>query len=73
MAQTAFLWDKDLNMVSLGTLGGDACPDCSSEAGDPNAWGEFAIISETANPAYEGEDFCGFGPPPMPRRHLEKR
>ena len=59
--QTAFLWDKDLHMINLGTLGGDACPDCNSEAGGPNAWGESAIISETANPAYQGEDFCGFG------------
>jgi probable HAF family extracellular repeat protein len=61
LSQTAFLWDKNLHMVNLGTLGGDACPDCSSEAGGPNAWGESAIISETANPAYGGEDFCGFG------------
>ena len=61
VAQTAFLWDKDLHMVNLGTLGGDACPDCTSSAGGPNAWGESAIISETANPAYGGEDFCGFG------------
>jgi probable HAF family extracellular repeat protein len=61
VAQTAFLWDKDQHMVNLGTLGGEACPDCSSLAGGPNAWGESAIISETANPAYGGEDFCGFG------------
>jgi len=61
VSQTAFLWDQDLNMVNIGTLGGDACPDCSSEAGGPNAWGESPIISETASPAYMGEDFCGFG------------
>ncbi|MGC1300165.1 MAG: hypothetical protein WA869_34495, partial [Alloacidobacterium sp.] len=61
VAQTAFLWDKDLHIVNLGTLGGDACPDCTSSAGGPNAWGESAITSETANPAYGGEDFCGFG------------
>ena len=59
--QTAFLWDKDLHMINLGTLGGDACPDCNSEAGGPNSRGESPIISETANPAYQGEDFCGFG------------
>lgn len=61
VSQTAFLWDQDLHMVNIGTLGGDACPDCSSEAGGPNAWGESPIISETASPAYMGEDFCGFG------------
>ena len=61
VSQTAFLWDKDLHMVNLGTLGGEACPGCSSLAGGPNAWGESAIISETANPAYGDEDFCGFG------------
>jgi probable HAF family extracellular repeat protein len=61
LSQTAFLWDKDLHMVNLGTLGGDACPGCSSEAGQVNVWGEAAIFSETANPAYGGEDFCGFG------------
>src|SRR5271168_942639 len=61
LSQTAFLWDKDLHMVNLGTLGGDACPGCSSEGSAVNAWGEAAILSETANPAYGGEDFCGFG------------
>ena len=61
VSETAFLWDKDLHMVNLGTLGGDACPNCSSEAGGPNAWGESPIISETANPAYGNEDFCSFG------------
>jgi probable HAF family extracellular repeat protein len=61
VSQTAFLWDKDLHVVNLGTLGGAACPGCSSEAGGPNAWGESAIISETANPAFGGEDFCAFG------------
>lgn len=61
LSQTAFLWDKNLHIINLGTLGGDACPGCTSEAGGPNAWGESAILSETANPAYLGEDFCGFG------------
>ena len=61
LSQTAFLWDKDLHIVNLGTLGGDACPACSSEAAQENVWGEAAILSETASPAYEGEDFCGFG------------
>lgn len=61
VSQTAFLWDRIFHMVNIGSLGGDACPDCSSEAGGPNAWGESPIISETASPAYMGEDFCGFG------------
>ncbi len=61
VAQTAFLWDKDHHMINLGTLGGDACPGCISSAGGPNVWGESALTSETANPAYGGEDFCGFG------------
>ena len=61
VAQTAFLLDKDLHMVNLGTLGGDACPGCTSSAGGPNVWGESALTSETANPAYGGEDFCSFG------------
>ena len=61
ISQTAFLWDRDLNLVNLGTLGGGACPGCSSEAVQANIWGEAAIFSETASPAYKGEDFCAFG------------
>ncbi len=61
VAQTAFAWDKDLKMIDLGTLGGDACPGCSSAVQGANDWGEAAIFSETAAPAYAGEDFCGFG------------
>lgn len=61
VAQTAFVWDKDLKMISLGTLGGDACPGCSSAVQEANDWGEAAIFSETARPAYGGEDFCAFG------------
>jgi probable HAF family extracellular repeat protein len=59
--QTAFLWDDDLGMIDLGTLGGPDCPDCNSEAGGPNAYGVAPVISETSHPAYMGEDFCGFG------------
>jgi probable HAF family extracellular repeat protein len=60
VSQTAFLWDRG-HFFNLGTLGGVACPDCSSEAGGPNAKGESPILSETSEPAYMGEDFCGFG------------
>ena len=30
IAETAFVWDKDLKMINLGTLGGEACSGCSS-------------------------------------------
>jgi probable HAF family extracellular repeat protein len=59
--QTAFLWDDDLGIIDLGTLGGEDCPDCNSEAGGPNAKGESPIVSETSNPAYRDEDFCALG------------
>jgi probable HAF family extracellular repeat protein len=61
VAQTAFVWDKDLRMIDLGTLGGEACLDCSSAVQGANDRGEAAIFSETDTPAYGGEDFCGFG------------
>jgi len=61
IAETAFVWDKDLKMINLGTLGGEACSGCSSAVEGANDWGEAAIFSETASPAYGGEDFCGFG------------
>jgi probable HAF family extracellular repeat protein len=51
----AFLWDR-VRMRDLGTLGG-----LNSEASGPNASDEVAILSETSNPGYMGEDFCGFG------------
>lgn len=60
LSQTGFVW-KNGNMINTGTLGGSACPDCSSEAGGPNASGVAALISETATPDPNGEDFCGFG------------
>jgi probable HAF family extracellular repeat protein len=61
IAQTAFLWDDDLHMINLGTLGGSGCPDCSSEAGGPNAKGVSPILSETGEIDPNGEDFCAFG------------
>src|ERR1700693_5203290 len=51
VSQTAFLWDR-AHSFNLGTLDGVACPDCSSEAGGPNAKGESPILSETSEPAY---------------------
>ena len=60
VSQTAFLWVRG-HFFNLGTLDGLACPDCSSEAGGPNAWGESPILSETSDPAHKNEDFCGFG------------
>jgi probable HAF family extracellular repeat protein len=60
VSQTAFLWHRG-HFFNLGTLGGAACPGCSSEAGGTNARGESPILSETSDPAYMGEDFCGFG------------
>jgi probable HAF family extracellular repeat protein len=61
ISQTAFLWDDDLHTISLGTLGGSGCPDCSSEAGGPNAKGVSPILSETGEIDPNGEDFCAFG------------
>jgi len=60
-SQTAALWFRGLPPISLGTLGGDACPACNSEAGGPNAAGVSALLSETANPDPNGEDVCAFG------------
>jgi probable HAF family extracellular repeat protein len=60
VSETGFLWYAG-QRINLGTLGGAACPDCSSEAGGPNASGESALISETAKADPNGEDFCGFG------------
>jgi probable HAF family extracellular repeat protein len=61
LSQTAVLWYRGLPPIRLGTLGGDACPGCNSEAGGPNAAGVSALLSETANPDPYGEDVCAFG------------
>jgi len=60
VSQTGFVW-KNGQMIGTGTLGGSACPDCSSEAGGPNARGVAALISETGATDPNNEDFCGFG------------
>jgi probable HAF family extracellular repeat protein len=52
----AFIWYGFGPLIDLGTLGGP------SSCGDgPNALGEAAVISNTSNPAFMNEDFCGNG------------
>lgn len=61
LAQTAFVWYGG-QPVNLGTLGGSACPDCSSEGEAASANGEAAVSSETSvGNGAGGEDFCEFG------------
>ena len=60
VSQTGFLWFQG-QIVNVGTLGGSSCPDCSSEAGGPNANGLSPILSETSTTDPNGEDFCAFG------------
>ena len=60
LAEKGFLWNGS-TMTNVGTIGGPACHDCSSEAGGPNSSGQSAVVSETPRPAYLNEDFCGFG------------
>jgi uncharacterized membrane protein len=59
VAQTAFIWYGG-QPINLGTLGGPACPDCSSEGSAVSANGTAALLSETAIPDSNGEDFCEF-------------
>jgi probable HAF family extracellular repeat protein len=59
VAQTAFVWNGG-QPINLGTLGGSACPDCSSEGAAASANGSVAMLSETAIPDPNGEDFCEF-------------
>ncbi|MGA3228011.1 MAG: hypothetical protein ABSC65_29875 [Acidobacteriaceae bacterium] len=51
----AFISSRE-GLTDLGTLGG-----LNSVADGPNAGDELAIYSETSEPAYKDEDFCGFG------------
>lgn len=59
VAQTGFIW-YGRQPISLGTLGGSACPDCSSEGSAASANGTVALLSETAATDPNGEDFCEF-------------
>jgi len=59
IAQTAFVWNGG-QPINLGTLGGSACPDCSSEGSAATANGAVVLLSETAVPDPNGEDFCEF-------------
>jgi probable HAF family extracellular repeat protein len=61
VSQTAFLSYRGASPISLGTLGGKDCSDCSSEAGGPNAYGLSALLSETSGKDKNNEDFCAFG------------
>ncbi len=61
LSETAVLWYPGVKPISLGTLGGEACPSCNSEAGGPNAAGVSALISETNATDPLGEDVCAFG------------
>ena len=59
VVQTGFVWHSG-RPISLGTLGGTACPDCSSEGSAVSANGAVALLSETAMADPNGEDFCEF-------------
>jgi probable HAF family extracellular repeat protein len=60
ISQTAFLWYGG-QPINLGTLGGSACPKCSSEGAAASAGGAVGVLSETAKLDSNGEDFCEFG------------
>lgn len=59
VTQTGFLWNG-FQLTSLGTLGGSACPDCSSEGSAAGANGSVVLLSETAAADPNGQDFCEF-------------
>ena len=61
LSETAVLWYPGLPPLNLGTLGGEKCPACNSEAGGPNAAGVSALLSETAESDRHDEDVCAFG------------
>jgi uncharacterized membrane protein len=59
-AQTAFASSRG-HMTPIGTLGGAACADCSSQGAAASADGSVAVISDTGVIAPDGEDFCEYG------------
>jgi probable HAF family extracellular repeat protein len=61
VSQTAVLWYGGLPPISLGTLGGADCPNCSSETAVAGLNGEVLLFSENAGTDQNNEDFCGFG------------
>jgi uncharacterized membrane protein len=61
IAQTGFVSYGGSQPVSVGTLDGPLCPDCSSQASASSANGTVALISERAALDPNGQDFCEFG------------
>jgi probable HAF family extracellular repeat protein len=59
--QHAFLWYGFGLLNDLGTLGGQKCTTCNSQANGLNALGQTAVGSETLSVDPNGEDFCGYG------------
>lgn len=57
----AFLWYGRGPLVDLGTLGGQKCATCNSQANGLSDWGEAAVGSETSSTDPNGEDFCAYG------------
>jgi probable HAF family extracellular repeat protein len=59
--QRAFIWYGYGPLIDLGTLGGQECTNCNSEANGLNLFGETAVGSETSSMDPNGEDFCAYG------------
>jgi uncharacterized membrane protein len=57
----SFLWYGAGPLFDLGTLGGQECTTCNSQANGLNALGETAVGSETSDTDPNGEDFCAYG------------
>ena len=73
ISQTAFLWYGGLP-INLGTLGGSACPGCSSQGSAVSANGSVTMISETGSHRSEWGRFLRVRhSSPVPGSRLEKR